>query len=515
MKQADQERFDALLAWAKSHGASIHSSLEVYKDESTGFSMRVRPDLSPEEIIHPADEILTCPLKTSLSYLNANIGGPLLATPPEDVDSASTFPAGLNGLPPHVTARFFLMKEYLAGESSFWYPYIATLPQPDALASWSLPPFWPEDDAAFLEGTNAGISAQAIRDQLKKEFKEARKALKDADFENWRDYTKTIHDWAFSILSSRSFRPSLVIPQAMRGSVLPKNVSIDDFSILLPVFDIINHSPQAQVLWLIDNESSDANTCRFQTFDAYKPGDQVFNSYGRKTNSELLLSYGFMIPETAEAHNDYLHVRKKAGVGGPPISGTTADGSPKDFLVSLRPIHYVQSSVAWARQIVAKDPDFDTKPEFAHVEESLVWDLCLMVVGDDNKRSFVARILSTEGWAEEEARLRYGDARGQELECLRRILSASASIPEEATTVVDRVKQLLLAKLGLEYDKLCETDPGVGVDEEGSEIVMEIVPQTHKQEVAMLYRTQMKKVLENAITPLAPDWQSEASPEQD
>ncbi|KAF3765777.1 SET domain-containing protein, partial [Cryphonectria parasitica EP155] len=346
MKEVDKKRFSALLSWANLHGASLHPALEIYKDDLTGFSIRFKSDLSQDAAnLKPGDEILICPLKASLSYLNAITGGPLVSTPSEQTDTSSSFPSGFNDLPPHVIGRFFLMKEFLAGKSSFWYPYITTLPQPDVLSTWSLPPFWPEDDAEFLECTNTGISAQAIRDQLKKEFKEARKALKDAGCEDWRDYTRTLHDWAFSIFASRSFRPSLVIPKALRDAALPKGVAIDDFSILLPVFDIINHSPRAQVRWLVDDESSVAHTCRFQSFDTYQPGDQIFNSYGKKTNSELLLSYGFILPETDDIHNDYLHVRKRTGAGGPAdsVPGAGSAGPPQDFLVSLRPINHPSS----------------------------------------------------------------------------------------------------------------------------------------------------------------------------
>lgn len=518
MKQADEERFNVLLSWAKSHGGSLHPAVEVYKDEITGFSMRVRPDLDQGERgrVQPQDEILTCPLATSLSYLNAIHGGPLLTSDTQRTESSPAFPPEFMKLPPHVIGRFYLIQQYLLGKSSFWHPYIATLPQPDVPSSWSLPPFWPEEDSAFLAGTNTGIAAEAIRDQLKKEYKEARGILKEASFPNWQDYTRPLHNWAYGTLASRSFRPSLVIsPAAARGAdLLPDGVAIDDFSVLLPVFDIINHSMEAQVRWLAaaaDDEQDDdhgngsARACRFQTFDTYGPGEQVFNSYGKKTNSELLLSYGFLVPETEGLHNDYFHLRKKAAAGAakevPTGAGST--GPPQDFLVSLRPMNHPSSLAGWSRQKVAKDPEFDFRPEFAHVEDSLVWDLCLMVVGGENKASFMDRILGANTGLEPVG----PRAEEQERECIRRVLSVSAALPEEVSQIVEQVKQLLLAKLGMEYDKLCETEPGVCVDDEGNEIVVGVEPANRNQEVAMEYRAQLKKVLESAISTLAPDWQ--------
>lgn len=514
MRQADEERLAALISWSKTHGATLHPALEVYKDNVTGFSMRVRQNLrSHEDNFKSGDEILTCPLQTSLSYLNAVTDRPLLtsADAAEWPKGSPAFPPAFMALPPHVIGRFYLIKQYLLGATSVWHPYITTLPQPDALGSWSLPPFWPEDDAAFLEGTNTGIAAEQICGQVKKEFKEARRILKEAGFSAWQDYTRPLHNWAFSIFASRSFRPSLVIPKAVRDFELPNAVGIDDFSVLLPVFDIINHNIKAQVRWLVDHDSSQAKLCRFQTFDTYGPGEQVFNSYGRKTNSELLLSYGFVIPETEGIHNDYVHVRTKAttGEGGQVVAGAGPAGAPQDFLVGLRPMNHPSSYVGQYRQKVAKDANFTIRFEFANVEDSLIWDLCLMVIGKHtyNKSWFISRILDAQPKAEIFGSDALVGSPEQEAECLRRILSPSAALPEDINQVVEEVKQLLLAKVGMEYDKLCEMDPAISVDDEGNEAIVEVKTQTRNQELALQYRGQIRRVFENAISALAPDWQ--------
>lgn len=506
MRQADEERFSALVSWAKHHGASLHPALQIYKDDVTGFSMRVESSSDPEEpILKPQDEILTCPLGISLSYLNALKGQPLSSTPSEQPSqSAALFPPELLEAAPHIIGRFFLMQQYLLGKKSFWYPYISTLPQPDVASSWSSPPFWPEEDAEFLEGTNTGIAAETIRAQLKEEFKLARKILKDANFENWQDYTRLLYNWAYSMFASRSFRPSLVMPKAMQEQALPEGVAIDDFSVLLPVFDIINHSMKAQVQWVVDHKSADARVCRFQTLDTYKPGDQIFNSYGKKTNSELLLSYGFTLPETDDLHNDYVHVRKRSGTQQLSETGAGSTETPQDFLVSLRPMNDPSSYAGLARQTVAKDVTFEVRPEFAHIEDSLVWDLCLLVVGEGAKASFMAEVLGDVPLPGQIT---------QEAECLRRILSKSFSPSEKVVGVIEQVKQVLLGKLGMDYDRLLSTAPGASVNEEGIEVITEVIPQTNNQAVALHYREQSKKVLETVIETLAPDWQIEEEEE--
>lgn len=519
MKEADEARFAKLVSWATEHGAELHPAVEIYKDDVTGFSMRVKPTPeagAPE--LKPGDSILTCPLKISLSYLNTECGGPILSPPSERTESMPVFPPKFMDLQPHIIGRFYLIKQYLLGKASFWHPYIATLPQPSNLSSWSLPPFWPEEDALFLEGTNAGIASAEIQAHIKKEFKDARRLLRDAAFDGWQDYTRLLYNWAFSMFASRSFRPSLVTSQAVRTLELPFKTGIDDFSVLLPVYDIINHDLRAKVRW-----AADERTCRLLSFDTYKPGEQIFNNYGKKTNSELLLAYGFMVPEAEGLHNDYVHLRKKTSPAqaeeGLGTNGTARDETgaaqshglePRDFLVSLRPMHHPSSLVGKARQMVCA---FRIRDEFAHVEDSLVWDLCISGMSNDDKAAFMDAI-GTKERPDPTSPPVQPDDRNPELtatqqlrehRCLRGVLDAdkTTELPE-----VNKAKEVLLAKLGMEYDKLCETG-AVGVDEETGEEV-EIGPENRNQELAMLYRAQSKRVLENAIAALVPGWEGAA-----
>lgn len=534
MKEADQNRFKTLLEWSRAHGGTVHPALEVYKDDVTGYSMRVKPSLNPETevAVKSGEEVLTCPLRTSLSFFNARTDGPILPRSSEHPEPRSAFPQRFMEIQPHVIGYFYLMKQYLLGKDSFWHPYISTLPQPDSISSWSLPPFWPDEDFQFLEGTNAAVAAQEIQNNTKRDYKEARKILKEEGFENWQDYTRHLFNWAFSIFASRSFRPSLVTPATVQERELPGNIRIDDFSMLLPVYDIINHDMKANVSWEVDDQSGASETCRFITFDSYKPGDQVFNTYGKKTNSELLLSYGFMLPESEGFHNDYVHLRKKESApagdeqSGPPEQtgkmdpGTSGEAGaptstkqpPKDFLVSLRPMNHPSSLVGQSRNWVAKEATVDIRPEFSHVQDDLVWDLCVSIVGADAKDSFIDKVLGTTAEAQPSSP---DKQRERELDALRKVLSSSATFPGQIEGLVNNVKNLILAKLGQEYDKLCEADPEIDVDEEGNEVEVEVGLQTRNQEIALLYRKQVKKVLENAISTLVPDWKDDTAVEED
>ncbi|KAL3821618.1 hypothetical protein ACJIZ3_007523 [Penstemon smallii] len=81
--------------------------------------------------------------------------------------------------------------------------------------------------------------------------------------------------WSFGILFSR-----LVRLPSMGGRVA-----------LVPWADMLNHSCDVETF--LDYDKSSQGVV-FTTDRAYQPGEQVFISYGRKSNGELLLSYGFV-----------------------------------------------------------------------------------------------------------------------------------------------------------------------------------------------------------------------------
>lgn len=88
--------------------------------------------------------------------------------------------------------------------------------------------------------------------------------------------------WAFDILFSRLIR----LPT--RGGELA----------LVPWADMLNHKPGCQAY--IDD--SGGKVC-LSPDRAYKPGEQVFASYGTRPSSELLISYGFA-PEVGDNPDD-------------------------------------------------------------------------------------------------------------------------------------------------------------------------------------------------------------------
>ena len=64
--------------------------------------------------------------------------------------------------------------------------------------------------------------------------------------------------------------------------------------VLAPFADLINHKSPSQTQWYYDN-SLDAFV--IQALEDIPEGNEIYDSYGKKTNSQLLLHYGFCLED--------------------------------------------------------------------------------------------------------------------------------------------------------------------------------------------------------------------------
>ncbi|CAB4305010.1 unnamed protein product [Prunus armeniaca] len=178
-----------------------------------------------------------------------------------------------NGVPDWPFLATYLISEASSLESSRWSNYISALPrQPYSLLYWTR-----EELDRYLEASQ--IRQRAIErvtnvvgtyNDLRLRIFSKYPALFPEEVFNIETFK-----WSFGILFSRLVRlPSL------GGKVA-----------LVPWADMLNHSCEVDAF--LDYDKSSQGVV-FSTDVSYEPGEQVFISYGKKSNGELLLSYGFV-----------------------------------------------------------------------------------------------------------------------------------------------------------------------------------------------------------------------------
>ncbi|XP_010524627.1 PREDICTED: ribulose-1,5 bisphosphate carboxylase/oxygenase large subunit N-methyltransferase, chloroplastic [Tarenaya hassleriana] len=167
----------------------------------------------------------------------------------------------------------YLISEASLGNDSVWYNYISALPrQPYSLLYWTR-----AELDRYLEASQ--IRERAIErvtnvlgtyDDLRSRIFSKHPLLFPEEVFNVETFI-----WSFGILFSRLVR-------------LP---SMDGRFALVPWADMLNHN--CEVKTFLDYDKSSKGVV-FTTDRPYQPGEQVFISYGNKSNGELLLSYGFV-----------------------------------------------------------------------------------------------------------------------------------------------------------------------------------------------------------------------------
>lgn len=242
----------------------------------------------------PGSNIVTCPYQISLSYLNA-------IAAPGFLRHSKPFPQNfldtLSQDDPNIIGYFFLIQQYVLKDKSFWWPYIRLLPQPSEPEKLGIPIWWSEEDRRFLEGTNAEPPIKTRKVMWVNEWKRAIAILREHS-QVWEEYSYELYQWAATIFGTRSFRASLTLPEdiARAGHAecdhFLEHIKADRFSLLLPILDIGNHNGINNVDWQPDPVSGFSLSNRSMVLR----GSQVFNYYGNKSNSELLIGYGFTLP---------------------------------------------------------------------------------------------------------------------------------------------------------------------------------------------------------------------------
>jgi hypothetical protein len=172
----------------------------------------------------------------------------------------------------------FLIRERSKGKKSFWKAYLDTLPTENDLR---LVFRWKLSDIIFLKGSKILLATNYLKKKIdfqfnnleEKIFKQNRLIFPENIFnlQSW--------EWAMTLLFSRAIY--------LQNS---KKIA------LVPYADFLNHNPFSTSY--IDSKSipfSNFFEISMYSDRSYNKFDQIFTTYGPKTNLELLILYGFAL----------------------------------------------------------------------------------------------------------------------------------------------------------------------------------------------------------------------------
>ncbi|GER54043.1 SET domain-containing protein [Striga asiatica] len=269
----------------------------------------------------------------------------------------------------------YLISEARLANSSRWNNYISALPrQPYSLLTRS------ELDR-YLEASQIRQRAIERINDVTGTYND----LNDRIFSKYPDlfpekvFNMESFKWSFGILFSRLVR-------------LP---SMDGKVALVPWADMLNHSCEVETFLDYDKSSK---AVVFTTDRAYQPGEQVFISYGRKSNGELLLSYGFVpregtnprdsvelslsLKKSDKCYNEKLEALKKHGLSASQCFPLQVTGWPVELMAyaylavsppSMKNQFDQMAAAASNKNTSSKDPKY---PEIEEEALQFILDSC-------------------------------------------------------------------------------------------------------------------------------------------
>ncbi|KAG1744373.1 hypothetical protein EDB19DRAFT_1927298 [Suillus lakei] len=176
-------------------------------------------------------------------------------------------------------------------------PYLKSLPPADALLT---PLQFTSSELEAFRGTNIYGATRDRQESWSAEWNQCRTFIRAvnpdwAERYNWDKYLI-----ASTYLSTRAFPSTLL----SRSPTLQTTSS--SYPFMLPGVDILNHSRGQPVSWCTSypegstEARDDSATISIISHTTTLCGEEVFNNYGLKANDELILGYGFSLPQNPD-----------------------------------------------------------------------------------------------------------------------------------------------------------------------------------------------------------------------
>ncbi|KAJ2370087.1 hypothetical protein H4S01_000598 [Coemansia sp. RSA 2610] len=321
----NKQRLDRFVAWLRDNGAEM-DKVEVRESEH-GNGVYVKEPIPAEE------QYAQIPLR-------------LVVTGRVCREALGADPAAIRLVGRSLLCAFLIQQRFVAGESSFWHPYISILPH-----EFHTPLFFSDTELELLENTPMIYAVKDRRQLMRDELEEILEQIPESTIPR-SVLTTENYAWAAAVVSSRSFTKSLI-----SESQSPD----EETSVLLPLLDMMNHRPLTRISWIASDSS-----IGFAAGTALSKGSEVVNNYGAKSNEELLMGYGFCVP--GNPLNSY-HIKlnytmdplaadKQAILNHAQIASCDhyirADELPRDLLPTLRVMAMTETDVYYVKRQIAE-----------------------------------------------------------------------------------------------------------------------------------------------------------------
>ncbi|KAJ3782663.1 SET domain protein [Lentinula aff. detonsa] len=271
----------ALKQWIARNGGYFNLDTRFSKTYS-GFSVIAKEPL-------PFDStIVTIPFRLAITRKNAMEALAQILKAPSALDSWNER---------QCIASYLCFHHILNGESLYLqhYHYVQTLPTPEQLRTGL---FLTLEERELFQGTNMYGAIRDREQEWRSEWSRCHAIVAGVNVE-WADaFTWKLYLASASHMSSRAFPSTLL----SRTPSLVSSPSTEP--ILLPGIDSLNHARGQPVSWAVtypdefDNVSEPCVSLILHS--PTSAGSELFNNYGAKPNSELILGYGFSLAENPD-----------------------------------------------------------------------------------------------------------------------------------------------------------------------------------------------------------------------
>ncbi|RLN31653.1 hypothetical protein BBJ28_00004606 [Nothophytophthora sp. Chile5] len=187
----------------------------------------------------------------------------------------------------------FLVREMVLGERSFFHPYLSTLPYPESVQDWT------EDERRALRDKRLEEAAGRRSVEIEAHYRRVFSRLHEKYPGEFPEelYTFDKFKFAWKTIQARTF-----------GRRLP-------WTALVPFADCLNHSNLA-TKYDFDVDGNGLFRLFPSASTSFAAHTEVFNSYGRRANFQLLLDYGFALPDNEWDYVDVELAKDRAGPRG-------------------------------------------------------------------------------------------------------------------------------------------------------------------------------------------------------